>query len=210
MMREIAMKRHIGIAKCLSLLAFLVLLFTTYFLRSEVLDLTRIRFSAENVRADETAREVEEGHTELVAEYEARTKNYEVQMKHYRKMLRLYSEDYDKYVQRLQDKYAPPQIPRKPSRPRPPEVSEKLAAIDGAFRRRQHEYFDKTSRMNWVACGAALALVGGLLYLLMFDIEGKRLFYVVILVLSFVFMIGPSFHSILSGIVSLMRPPSMF
>jgi len=204
------MKRHIRIAKCISLLAFLALLFTTYFLRSEVLDLTRIRFSAESVRADEAAREVEEGHTQLVAEYEAETKNYEVQMKHYQKMLRLYSEDYDKYVQRLQDKYAPPQMPRKPGRPRSPEVSEKLAAIDVAFRRRQHEYFDKTSRMNWVACGAALALVGGLLYLLMFDTEGKRIFYLVILVLSFVFMIGPSFHSILSGIVSLMRPPSMF
>jgi hypothetical protein len=58
-----------------------------------------------------------------------------------------------------------------------------------------------------VACLAAMSLVGGLLYLLMFDQEGKRIFYLAVLVLSFVFMIGPSFHSILSGIIGLMNAP---
>ena len=204
------MKRHITIAKSISLIAFLVLLFATYFLRSEVLELGRIRFSAENVRADEAVKATKDSHKERVAEYEAGMKNYDVQMNHYRKMLKLYSEDYDKYILKLKDKYAPPDLPSKPDMPRSPEVSEELAAIDVTFRKRQYEYFDKTTKMNWVACGAALALVGGLLYLLMFDTEGKRIFYLVILVLSFVFMIGPSFHSILTGIVSLMSPPSLF
>jgi len=45
-------------------------------------------------------------------------------------------------------------------------------------------------------------LTGGLFYLLMFDTEGKRLFYGVGLVLSFVFLIGPTFHSVLTAIVA--------
>ena len=31
-----------------------------------------------------------------------------------------------------------------------------------AFRKRQYEYFKSTSRLNWVACLAAMSLVGGL------------------------------------------------
>jgi len=204
------MERHVRIAKYVSLIAFLVLLYTTYFLRSEVLDLSRIRFSAENVRSDERIEEMKTTHPLRLEEHKAAMSNYDVQMKHYKKMLRLYREDYDAYVKRLKDHYAPPALPTKPRMPRSPEVSEKLARIDVAFRRRQFAYFDRAVRLNWVACIAALALVGGLLYLLMFDTEGKRIFYIVILVLSFVFMIGPSFHSILSLIMSLMRPPGIY
>jgi len=204
------MERHVRIAKYVSLIAFLVLLYTTYFLRSEVLDLSRIRFSAENVRSDERIEEMKTTHPLRLEEHKAAMSNYDVQMKHYKKMLKLYQEDYDAYVKRLKDHYAPPALPTKPRMPRSPEVSEKLARIDVAFRRRQFAYFDRAVRLNWVACIAALALVGGLLYLLMFDTEGKRIFYIVILVLSFVFMIGPSFHSILSGIISLMRPPGIY
>ena len=64
--------------------------------------------------------------------------------------------------------------------------------------------------MNWIAWLAALLLVGSLLYLLMFDTEGKRIFYVVLLLLSFVFMIGPSFHSIMSAIVGFLRAPGVY
>ena len=204
------MKRSVTVAKFVTLVAFLVLLFTTYFLRSEVMDLTRIRFSAENVRSDERSAQQKADHPIRVEEYKAQMKHYELQTRHYRKMVKLYAEDYDEYVKRVKDRYAPPVLPRKPRMPRSPEVTARLAAIDVAFRRRQYEYFDRTARLNWVACVAALALVGGLIYLLMFDVEGKRVFYIVILVLSFVFMIGPSFHSILSGIVSLMRPPGLY
>lgn len=57
--------------------------------------------------------------------------------------------------------------------------------------------------MAWIA---ALGLCGALLYLLMFDLEGQRMFYVVILVLSFVFMIGPVMQWLLTGIVGLLQP----
>ena len=58
-----------------------------------------------------------------------------------------------------------------------------------------------------IACLAALSLVGGLLYLLMFDLNSNRLFYFMILVLSFMFLIGPSLQSVMSAIVGLMHGP---
>ena len=50
-----------------------------------------------------------------------------------------------------------------------------------------------------------LALTGGLLYLLLFDRAGPQLVYLAVLLSSFVFLIGPSFHSILSAIVTLLH-----
>ncbi|MDA7681854.1 hypothetical protein N8603_05655 [Verrucomicrobiales bacterium] len=75
------------------------------------------------------------------------------------------------------------------------------------FRDQQFKYFSSTSKLNWVSCLAALSLVGGLLYLLMFDLEGKRIFYLVLIVLSFVFMIGPSFHSLMSALAGFLQAP---
>jgi hypothetical protein len=65
-----------------------------------------------------------------------------------------------------------------------------------------------TGKLTWVACIGALALVGGLLYLLMFDVDGRRLYYVIVLLISFVFLIGPSFHTILSTIVGFLEMPT--
>ena len=95
-------------------------------------------------------------------------------------------------------------------RPRSPEVRDQLAKINAEFRAQQFRYFDRTSSLNWVACAAALSLVGGLLYLLMFDNGGRRVFYFVILLLSFVFMIGPSLHSMMSALVGFLRAPGMY
>ncbi len=67
-----------------------------------------------------------------------------------------------------------------------------------------------TSRLNWVAWIAATALVGGLLYLIMFDPAGGRIIYFALLVMSFVFMIGPAFHSIISAIVGFLEPPGVY
>ena len=204
------MNRGIKIAKVIGIGGFLVLLFTTYYLRSQVLKLNTIRFSAENVRTDEDLKERKETYPVRAAEHEAQRKHYEIEMAHYREMLELFKTNYDEYVRRRKDKYAPPRMPRKPERPRSPELSDKLADINAEFRGQQYNYFNNTSKLNWVACVAALSLVGSLLYLLMFDIEGKRIFYIAILVLSFIFMIGPSFHSILSAIVGFLRPPGMY
>ena len=201
------MKDNITKAKYLAIASFLVLLFVTYFLRSEVLALNTIRFQSENIRSDESVRELKESQPMRMAEYELSLKEYGIQKQHYEEMMELYRTDYDEYVKRTKDKYSPPALPRQPNKPASPELSDQLAENRAAFRKRQYEYFKSTSRLNWVACLAAMSLVGGLLYLLMFDQEGKRIFYLAVLVLSFVFMIGPSFHSILSGIIGLMNAP---
>ncbi|MBT7065555.1 MAG: hypothetical protein HN919_04585 [Verrucomicrobia bacterium] len=203
------MNRNITIAKYISIGAFLVLLFATYYLRSQVLELNTIRFSSENIRADENIKDLKESYPLRTAQHEMQMKQYDIQMDHYKSMLELFNTDYDEYVKRKKDHFAPPQLPRKPQKPRSPELSDKLAGINAEFRGQQFHYFDMTSMLNWVACAAALALVGGLLYLLMFDVEGQRLFYLAVLILSFVFMIGPSFHSIMSAIVGFLRPPHM-
>ncbi len=135
---------------------------------------------------------------------------YELQQEHYEEMLALYRTDYDAYVQRLKDEYRPPNLPNQPGKPRSPELSDQLAQMNAEFRAQQYHYFDSTSRMNWISCASALALVGGLLWLIMFDQGSQRLPYLVVLVLSFVFMIGPSFHSIMSAIVGFLRAPSVY
>jgi len=201
------MTDNITKAKYLAIASFLVLLFVTYFLRSEVLALNTIRFQSENIRSDESMRELKESQPMRMAEYELSLKEYEIQKQHYEEMMELYRTDYDEYVKRTKDKYSPPALPRQPIKPASPELSDQLAENRAAFRKRQYEYFQSTSRLNWVACLAAMSLVGGLLYLLMFDEEGKRIFYLAVLILSFVFMIGPSFHSILSGIIGVMNAP---
>ena len=201
--------RRIGTAKVVSLVGFLVLLSSTYYLRSEVLTLNKIRFSSDETRAEYDLAQVKKDFPHEKERYEASVKNYELQMKHYQEMLDLYTTDYDAYVKRIKDKYKPPQLPTKPRPPRPPEYNQKLSEINTQFRARRHHYFEATSVLNWVAWAAALALVGGLLYLIMFDLANGRLIYFVTLVLSFVFMIGPSFHSIISAIVGFLQAPGV-
>ena len=81
-----------------------------------------------------------------------------------------------------------------------------MAEIKVEFRQQKFHYFRTTTTLNWVAWIAALGLCGALLYLLMFDLEGQRVFYAVVLVLSFVFMIGPVMQWLLAGIVGLLQP----
>lgn len=202
------MKTDIKIAKVAVVVSFIVLLFCTYYLRSHVLLLNRTRFEARKTDSDQSMQQRKDEYPMRVAEYEAESKQYEIEMAHHEEMLNLYRTNYEEYVKRRKDRYAPPGLPRRPHRPTSPEASDRMAKIGAQFTNQQYDYFDKTSRLNWVACAAALALVGSLLYLLMFDIEGKRLFYVVVLALSFVFMIGPSFHSLLSAVVGFMRGPA--
>ena len=122
-------------------------------------------------------------------------------------MLDLYKSDYEEYVKRLKDEFAPPIMPRSPVKPLSPKVSDDMREKVIEFREQQSKYFNSTSKLNWISCLAALSLVGGLLYLLMFDLEGKRIFYLVLIVLSFVFMIGPSFHSLMSALAGFLQAP---
>jgi len=202
--------RGVRAAKGIAIVGFLVLLSSTYYLRTEVLTLNQIRFSSDEARANYEIEELKRNHPQELERYQVELKNYELRKKHYEEMLDLYQTDYNAYVKRIKDEYKPPQLPAKPVPPRPPEYRQKLLEINADFRARKYHYFEITSLLNWVAWVAAIGLVGGLLYLILFDAAGGRLIYFATLVLSFVFMIGPSFHSIISAIVGFLEPPSIY
>ena len=255
--------RCLGAAKVFAILGFLVLVASTYYLRTEVLKLNEIRSSSDETRAKHDLQQLEENYpyemerhevakktheaniirskeryetakknyqASLVRRkqrYEAAQKNYELQEKHYRRMLNLYTTDYDAYVKAIKDKFKPPQLPVEPTPPelppeptppemqvpprppRSPEYKQQLMEINTEFRAQKHHYFQATSVLNWVAMAGALCLVGGLVYLLMFDTANGRLIYFFVMVLSFVFLIGPSFHSIMSAIVGFLEAPGV-
>lgn len=197
-------------AKVSVLLGFLVLLSSSYYLRTELLALNRIRFSADEARADFELKRLKETYPERMERYQVEVKNYELQMEHYEKMSKLYQDDLVKYLEmtKEQDQQPqPPQMPIRPQPPDPPDVREKLSQINLEFRNRRYHYFVVVSGLNVVAWLAALALTGGLLFLLLFDRAGPRLAYLAVLLLSFVFLIGPSFHSILSAIAGFLEAP---
>ncbi len=204
------MNKALALIKIVTVAAFMVTLWTTYHLRSEVLTLSRVRFSSESLRAEDALREMKASYPVRVAEYEIQMKNHELEMAHYQEMLALYHTNYHAYVTRLKDGYRPPQLPQKPQKPKSPELSDKLASINAEFRAQQLHYFDSSRLVNWVCCVSALVLVGGLLFLVMFETGNTRILYVVVLVLSFVFMIGPSFHSIMSAIVGFLKAPPIY
>lgn len=196
--------------KFVAIVSFMVTLFGTYHLRSQVLKLNEIRFQSDNARADQEMLELKASYPDRIAQHEIELKNYELQVNHYQEMLELYRNDYDSYAKRLEDKYVPPQMPRMPSKPRSPELADTLVEYNHLFRDQQLHYFESSLTLNWVSCISSLLLVGSLLYLVMFDEGIGRFLYLAILIISFVFMIGPSFHSIMSAIVGFLRAPSAY
>ena len=52
--------------------------------------------------------------------------------------------------------------------------------------------------------------MGGLIYLLMIDANGQHWHHSVALVISFVFLIGPAFHAILTGIIGFLEEPGIY
>ena len=85
----------IKLAKFITIISFLVLLFSTYFLRSKVLELNTIRMSSQNVMAEETEKNLNNSLPQRTKEYENKLKQYEIQKKHYDEMLDLYQSDYE-------------------------------------------------------------------------------------------------------------------
>ena len=169
----------------MSMVGFLVLLSSTYYLRREVLALNQIRFAADQARAENRLKELEASFPEAVNRYEVQVENYELQKEHYEEMLKLYREDYETYARRLKEKYMPPQLPSEPSKPTPPEVSRRLHELNAEFLTRKNDYFQASTMLNGIAWTAAITLVGGLLYLLFFDTAGSRWHYLVALSLCF-------------------------
>ncbi len=203
-------RKLITVAKLMVLFGFLVLVLSTYYLRSEVLALSRILFSAEEFRTSNELEQLRESYPDRVKQYDAELKDYKLKQKHYREMLEMYQNDYDEYVKRIKDKYKTPNLPQAPEKPDSPEVAEKIFEINADFRARKHQYFEASTTLNWLACIAALLLVGGLVYLLLFDDQGQRWHYLAALIISFVFLIGPAFHSIMTGIIGLLQEPGVY
>lgn len=200
-------ERRIVAAKLLVISGFLVLLVITYWLRSEVLGMSRIHFSADQKSVELEQKRSRETFPDRQKQYEVGLKNYDIQLKHYEKMMAVYESDLDEYASLTKDQLAPPQLPHRPSPPRAPELEDQFREIQTEFVNRRYRYFAVSEYGNIIACLAALSLVGGLLYLLMFDVNSNRLFYFMTLVLSFVFLIGPSLQSVMSAIIGLMHGP---
>ena len=197
-------------AKLAALVGFLALVVCSYYLRGEVLALSHIKFSADEVRGTNDLERIRESYPDRQKQHEVALKHFELETEHYRKMLELYQTNYEDYVKRIKDEFRPPPLPDAPAKPDSPEVAERLYEINAEFRARKNQYFATTSRLNWVACMAALMLVGGLVTLLLFDTKGQRWHYVAALVISFVFLIGPSFHSIITAIIGFLEEPGLY
>lgn len=208
-MNESLNKRFIVAAKIMALLGFLILLTCTYLLRNEILALSHIKFSADEVRAASEIKQLRDSYPDRLKQHEAEIKHYELENENYRKMLDLYETDYAEYVKRIEAKFTTPPLPTPPTKPDLPEVAEKLYEINQDFRIRKNQYFATSARLNWISCIAAMMLVGGLLCLLMFEDNSQRWHYLVALVISFVFLIGPAFHSIITGIIGFLREPGV-
>ncbi len=200
-------ERRIVAAKLLAISGFLVLLVITYWLRSEVLGLSRIHFSADEKQVELEQQRYRESFPDRQKQYEVGLKNHDIQLKHYEKMVAVYEKDLDEYASLTKDQLQPPLLPQRPAPPSAPEVEDQFRAIQTEFVLRRYRYFVVSEYGNGIACFAALSLVGGLLYLLMFDLNSNRLFYFMTLVLSFVFLIGPSLQSVMSAIIGLMHAP---
>lgn len=203
-------ERRIVAAKLLAITGFLILLMITYWLRSEVLALSRIHFSADQKKVELEQQRNRDSFPDRQQQYEVSLKNYDLQLKHYEKLLTVYQKDLNEYALLTKDRIDPPQLPQRPTPPNTPEVEDQSQAIQTEFVSRRYRYFVISEYGNGIACFAALLLVGGLLYLLLFDLNSNRLFYFMTLVLSFVFLIGPSLQSVMSAIVGLMHAPHGF
>lgn len=200
-------ERRIVAAKLFAMSGFLVLLMVTYWLRSEVLALSRIHFSADEKKVELEQQRKRESFPDRQKQHEVGLKNYDMQLKHYDKMMAVYESNLEEYAILAKVQLQPPQLPNRPVAPTPPDVEDQFQSIQTEFAMRRYRYFAVSEYGNAIACCAALSLVGGLLYLLMFDLSSNRLFYFLTLVLSFVFLIGPSFQSVMSAIIGLMRGP---
>ena len=198
--------RSIEIAKLAALIGFLALVMATYYVRSDVLSIVQVQFQAEEERVAAEYSRMQQSRPNRELRYAAEVKHFEIEADHYRKMVELFATNYEEYVKKIEDKFQPPVLPREPILPDPPEVAERINAAHSAFVSRKNQYFKTAILSTWVSAVAASLLVGGLLYLLLFDVQNsQRWHYLAVLTLSFTFLIGPALPSILSGLVGVLR-----
>ncbi|MCB9760046.1 MAG: hypothetical protein H6739_09455 [Alphaproteobacteria bacterium] len=202
--------RILILARLVAMAGLLTLLMSSYVLRSEVIDLSAMHLDADAAKARNDLDRHQESYADRVAEFAMEQEDYTIRLQHYRDMLELYRTDYDAYVQRLDDAFRPPSPPTRPLPPQSPALKAELYEINTRFRERRAQYFHRLAVLNGVAAGASLATVGGLVFLLLFDERGRWWIYLALLSLSFVFLIGPAFHAMLTGLMGALRAPPIF
>lgn len=193
-------QRSLKVPKTIALACFLVLVACTYTVRSRVVTLNEMRLSADQTRA-------EAGLEAFLAGSEARRAAYEAQRTAYERDMEWFTRDYEGFMDAQREQMMAPRAPRPPLPPLSPDAARTLAEANASFRAARREYFAFAFYVNIASGLAALGLVGSLVYLAMNDPAGGRWVYLGVLSVAFVFLIGPSFHTVLSSIVSAMNAP---
>ncbi|MEM1354242.1 MAG: hypothetical protein AAGC44_14755 [Planctomycetota bacterium] len=203
------MPRAIVAAKIIVIVCMAMLLLTTYMLRSRVLNMVGQYINAENIVAEEQMSRFTSSSKERQQAYEAGLVRYQVQVQRYRDLLDMYENDFETYQQQMRDGRPPmaPPVPTRPNPPRTPEVQEQLAKTHTQFRKTRDSYFATARTLNLLVGLCAIGLIGGILFLIMFDANQPRFAYLVVLVISFVFVVGPALHSAMTFMAYSMRPP---
>ena len=203
------MNKAIIASKAVVIICMACLLLTTYMLRSQVLSLINSIIDGEDIVEVELMDRFEASEPDRKAAYEAALGRYEIQMKRYRELLNLYQKDPEAYARQTREgrPVGAPPVPFKPEPPQTPEVQQQLAETNAEFRQTRQRYFKNAKRLNMFVGLCAIGLIGGLLFLIMFDPEKSRLAYLVVLVVSFVFVIGPALHSVVSLMAYGLQPP---
>lgn len=204
------MKRASLLAKIIVIASMLCLLGTTFVLRAKILTLVNFLMTGQDIVATERMDRFHAAEDDRQSEYVAALARFEIGMEQYRSLLQLYQDDLDAYRKRTNEgrMTQPPPIPEKPRLPRTPEVQRTLAEINSNFRDARNSYFRFATALNGFVAVCALLLIGGLLFLMFFDASNGRLMYIVVLAISFVFIIGPAFHSALTFAAYQLNPPS--
>src|SRR5829696_830340 len=96
--RDMPGTRGNAAAKLCVLLGFLVLLSSSYYLRTEVLELNRIRFSADEARANYELKRLRESYPERIERHQVELKNHDLQLEHYQNLSEFYRNCIVKYV----------------------------------------------------------------------------------------------------------------
>jgi hypothetical protein len=209
------MHRFLVIPKITVVLSIVGLLATSYFLRWNVLTLINHSMAAAEIAADERAARFREGSQARSEAFAAELARYKLSMEKYlaaltatNKKVEQTPEEQRQAAYREQQQYQrETQVPPKPTLEQSPETRERIATISDQFRQDQVKFFTVATRLNWVVGVMVMLLVGSLLTLIMFDAGGPRVAYVAVLILSFVFFIGPALYSFLAAFAWRMEPP---
>lgn len=182
---------------------FVILLFTVYILRAQVVEITAMKYRVEDESRKVSDRRYEENFELRKKDYELQKQAYQMRVAHYNKMVKRFQEDYDTYrKERHPEAPIPPRLPEPPSNP---EEQKKVRELTTEFIAHRFGFYTTLYILCFVNLLGAAMLVGGIVTLILFERPKGRLAWLGLLVLSFVFLIGPAFHTILSALVGWLK-----